>query len=347
MRLPLISIDLKKIEDNTRLVAASCQRCGLGLVGVVKGCFGDPLVAKAMEAGGAKILADSQVMSLMRLTEAGFSNPFMLKQPTRDETKGAVKFSSCCFISDGAILPALAKAARQEKKECGVAIMVETGGLREGVLAAGAAELAKKIIGFQGLRLAGLATNLCQPAEGARDGGQEGPGFEPSKAGLNTLVETAKEIEDKLDLKLDFISGGSSSLWGLIEAGGAMAGINQVRIGEAILLGQETARFKPIEGAHLDAFAIFSEVLEVSDKRRGGTWVKQAVLSLGKQHIGAGMLKPQFIGRILQMGADHLVVDISEMDKLSAGDILKFIPGYYALSAACASPLVSKEYPKN
>lgn len=345
METPLLSIDLKKVEENARLIAGRCQRAGLGLVGVVKGCFGNPLVAKAMETGGAITLADSQVITLKRLADAGFLGLTMLKQPTRGEAEAVVKYSARSFISDKIILPYLNEAAKAANREYEVAIMVETGGLGEGVSTDGVNDLAVEVLQFRSLRLTGLVTNLCPLAEGAREGGDQAKGVELSEDGLKILVEKAREIEDKFHLKLDFISGGNSSLWTLIEQERVPSGINQVRMGEAILLGQETLDFKPIAGARLDAFTISAEVLEVYEKRRQGVLFKQAILSLGKQHIGGGILKPQFNGEILHTRADHLVIDVSRMDEPTRpGDVLKFIPGYYALSAAFASPLVSKDY---
>lgn len=65
-------------------------------------------------------------------------------------------------------------------------------------------------------------------------------GVVPSSDNMQQLVDCASEIERTFNLKLPYISGGSSSSLPLMAAGKMPSRINHVRIGEVILLGRET-----------------------------------------------------------------------------------------------------------
>ena len=133
--------------------------------------------------------------------------------------------------------------------------------------------------------------------------------------------------------------------------------INQVRIGEAILLGKETLFQEPVSGTFQDAFVLESEVMEVREKplfawekghveKESSRVRKQAVVALGRQDIGSGRLFPCMPGiSVLGVTSDHLVVKVDKgVHQLRAGDVLSFVPEYQALAAAMISPFVNKEY---
>ena len=88
---------------------------------------------------------------------------------------------------------------------------------------------------MKGVRLAGLGTNLtCFGA------------IMPTEENLTQLVAHAYKIERVTGASLDWISGGNSSSLPLLLDHGLPAGINNLRIGEAILQGGlETFRETP------------------------------------------------------------------------------------------------------
>jgi len=69
-----IEVDCERLRRNTEAVARLCARQGIELAGVTKACCGDPAVARAMLAGGAKLLAESRLPHVRRL------RPFPLLQ---------------------------------------------------------------------------------------------------------------------------------------------------------------------------------------------------------------------------------------------------------------------------
>src|SRR5690606_32040853 len=81
-------------------------------------------------------------------------------------------------------------------------------------------------------------------------------GVIPSEENLGRLVNLAKKIEEDYRLKLEIISGGNSSTLHMLIDGKKLEGINQLRLGESIVLGRETAFGNRIENTHDDAFQL-------------------------------------------------------------------------------------------
>lgn len=67
-------------------------------------------------------------------------------------------------------------------------------------------------------------------------------GVIPDENNLGRLVEIGKFIEEKYNINLEITSGGgnSSSLYLIIEDN-MVKGINNIRLGESLILGRETA----------------------------------------------------------------------------------------------------------
>lgn len=335
---PLLTIDLSKIEYNAKMLAELCGAKGIEIIGVTKGCLGSERVAKAMLSGGVGGIGDSRLASLLRLAKARIAPLMMLRQPMATEVEEVVKVVDISLISDLNAAVWLSRAAFSLKKEHSIILMIETGDLREGILPRHLPALIERILTLPYLRLLGIGTNVAC-LEGA-----------PSTNNLELLLELSERIEEQFGVEIATISGGNSSALKLLKLGGIPRGVNQFRIGEGILLGQDTIDYEPVEGLHQDAFILSAEVIEVgrkgkdlagSDSRR-----KQAVLALGRQDVADGLLKPLTKGvEILKRSSDHLVVDLSHCkEAVKVGDILRFVPGYFALLAAMTSPFVKKDY---
>ena len=86
-----LTIDLKKITDNTRKTLAICRQLDLEVVGVTKGVFGMPQVARAMLAGGIEILGDARLDNIARMREYGILAPMvLLRSPVPSEVSQCI-----------------------------------------------------------------------------------------------------------------------------------------------------------------------------------------------------------------------------------------------------------------
>ncbi|MBS3909451.1 MAG: alanine racemase [Actinobacteria bacterium] len=340
MSLPRIVIDLTKIEHNTRVLMSTLGGFGIELAGVVKAVLGSPEVARAMLNGGATIIGDSRLANLRRLASVG-APLMMLRQPMRDEVEEVVSITDVSLVSELRAIEWVARAARAQGKRYKVIIMVETGDLREGVLPAELERFVGEAQRHDSIEIAGIGTNVACLR-----------GAPPTSAMLDRLVKGAEALRAGRHLALPVISGGNSSAWKLLEAGLVPSQVNQVRLGEAILLGQETVDYDPIPGLFQDAVTLEAEFIEVRDKPieihlgRMGNNVPSCILALGSQDICRGRLRALDAGiRVSRRSSDHLVVDISASDRTyETGDTAKFIPSYEALLAAMTSPFVEKSF---
>lgn len=352
MTTPRVTVDLDKIEHNTRIIVGLCQAQNIEVCGVTKATCGHPQVAKAMLRGGVSAIADSRLENIRRMQAGGVAAPFMLLRiPSLSIVEEVVEAVSVSLNSEPGVLAALSEAARQRGKIHDVILMLDLGDLREGIWPDELAALVKSVLELPGIRIRGLGTNLACFG-----------GVVPSEANMRLLVDLAAEAEQDFALQLQWLSAINSSGLEMIAAGGMPAPINHARIGEAILLGRETTQRKPWPGTCQDAFVIHAEVLEVKRKpsRPLGTRTEdafggltqfedrgeelRALLNLGREDVDVAGIVPCEPGVVI-VGAssDYLVADVSAADgPIRVGDELAFIPNYSALLAVMTSEYVAK-----
>lgn len=349
---PKLVIDLKKIEENTRLIANRCFAEDIEPVAVTKVTCGDPQVARAMLAGGVRILAESRVENARRLREAGIDAPLLLlRLPMISQAERVVEFFQTSLNSELATIRALNAAAAKAGLIHKIILMVDLGDLREGILPQNLQETVAEIVPLKNIRLLGLGTNLTCYG-----------GVIPTVENLSQLLTYNRQAETIYSRPLPVISGGNSSSLPLL-LGGRLPAVTQLRLGESIVLGRETVAREPIAGAHLDCFTIEAEIIELLEKPSvpigiigqdafGGTPIFEdrgnhlrAILALGRQDVVADGLETPAGVDILGASSDHLLLDVTNCPRpLAVGDSLSFVPGYGALLAAMTSPYVSKEY---
>lgn len=343
---PLLTIDLSKIMHNAKVLSDCCAAQGIEVIGVTKCCQGALPVARAMLDGGVHGIGDSRLSSLSSLAKAGIGPLTMLRQPMQGEIGKVVECVDVSLISELAAALLLSREAASRKKAHSVILMVEAGDSREGILPLELPEIVGKIRALPYIRLEGIGTNVACL--------QKAP---PSTKNLELLLELSEEIRSEFSVEVPVISGGNSSALRLLETGQIPHGINQLRVGEGILLGQDTVTYEPVGGLYQDAFQLSAEVIEVREKPATGLAArmetgsatstrKQAVLALGRQDIADGDLEPMIAGmETLKTSSDHLVVALDNCpQKIRTGEVLTFIPSYFALLAAVTSPFVNKDF---
>jgi predicted amino acid racemase len=234
--------------------------------------------------------------------------------------------------------------------------MIDLGDLREGIIYKNKDELheiIEEILKLKSIKLYGIGVNLtCYGA------------VIPKNDNLSILIQIAEQIEKDFSIKLEMISGGNSSSLHLIEKGELPNKINNLRIGEAFLLGRETSYGHKLDGFNDDAFALEAEIIELQEKPsfpigeigvdafgrkpsyedKGKT--KRAILAVGQQDIDVeNILCVDSKAQILGASSDHLIIDVTNSDVTYAvGDIVQFKLKYGSLLRAFTSPYVKKKY---
>jgi predicted amino acid racemase len=349
---PYLSIDLNKIEHNTRSIVVLCKKSGIEVTGVTKVVCGHPQIAKAMLRGGVSSLADSRLENIQRLKGAGIHSSFMLLRiPPLSAVDRVVELTDVSLNSELAVLEEISNAAQRRNKMHDVIIMVDLGDLREGILPDELIPFVRTTLKLPGINIKGLGTNLACLS-----------GVEPSKENMQQLVELASTVEDTFNLKLDQLSAVNSSGLTLIASGQMPRQINHARIGEAILLGRETLHRHPWPDTYQDVFILHGEVLEQKHKpsapagRRGEDAFgeqprfedkglrNRVLVNLGREDIdihGATPLDPQL--KIIGASSGYLVIDATDSkQQYKVGDDISFAVNYSALLAAMTSEYVKK-----
>lgn len=349
-----LEINLKKIEENSRRILELCSKMDIQVLGVTKGFTAKPRIVEAMIKGGIENLADSRLENIKMLRDRGFNqNMTLLRIPRLSGVDMVVEYTECSVNSEYSVIKGLSDAALQRGKRHDVVLMVDVGDLREGVLPEDALEMAKNILMLKGVRLCGVGTNM----------GCFG-GVLPTMRNLNLLMEVARDIEKRLGIELDVISGGGTSSLQLVENGQMPKGINQLRIGEGLLLGTDTTHGRTIDWLHQDAFLARTEVIELKvkpSKPIGETGRdafgkipniedkglrKRAIVALGKQDVNAdGLIPVNPNMHVLGGSSDHMIIDVTDVDgDIKVGDQLTFKLNYQGLLFLCNSRYVKKVY---
>jgi predicted amino acid racemase len=329
-----------------------CKKRSISIVGVSKVfCARKPIV-QAMINGGVNIIGDSRIENLKRLEEINCKK-MLLRIPMESHAEEVVKYSDISLNSELETIKMLSKEANRLNKIHNIILMVDVGDLREGVLVSDVINMVREIITFPNIVLWGIGTNLTCYG-----------GVIPDSTNLGKLVELKKNILEILGLEIPIISGGnSSSLYAVIDES-IPSGVNQLRIGEGIVLGRETAFGKQIPNCFNDTFILKGEIIEVKEKPsvpigkigmdafgqiprfEDKGIIKRAIIALGRQDITTEGLEPIDKNiNVLGASSDHLIIDITKCNSTyKVGDIIDFYIDYGCLLRSMTSPYVKKYY---
>jgi predicted amino acid racemase len=353
MPAPSVIIDLDVIAANTELVTDRLGPQGISTFGVTKAACGSPLVARAMLRGGVIGLGDSRLDNVQRMRHSGISAPIMmLRIPSITEAPDVVRLCDVSLNSEAAALDALAQAAEQQGVIHDVILMLEMGDRREGVSPEELIPLAQTAIAEPSLRLAGIGANFMCAS-----------GVLPTIEKLERLVRLAEEVEQRFGVGLDYVSGGNSANLALMEAEGVKMPerINNLRIGAAILLGENSITSGTLAGFDDGAFTLEAELVEIKTKHSlpdgetgpdafGNRLVfrDRGARLRGIVNLGRVDIKPEGLEardsniEIVMASSDHLIVDITEARKFAVGDTIGFDMNYGALVQAMLSPYIEQ-----
>ena len=352
---PRLVIDLNKVKNNLNKITEMVKGAGCSIMIVTKGYSGDEEVYKILENSDIDYIADSRIQNLKKY-EGTKKERVLLRLPMNSEAEEVVKYADISLNSELTTIRNLNRAAAKENKIHKILLMIDLGDLREGIFFKNEDEIfstVEEILKLKNIQLFGLGVNLtCYGA------------VIPQNDNLSILVDIGKKIEKKYNIKLHMISGGNSSSLHLINKKELPEGINNLRIGEAFLLGGETAYGEMLEGFYDDAFTLEAEIIELKEKQSvpiGETGVdafgnkpvyedrgiiKRAIIAVGRQDVDPDNLHP-IDSKIDILGAssDHLILDVTKSDKdYKVGDIVNFKLSYSSLLRATTSSYVEREY---
>ena len=357
-KYPVLEVNLKKLYNNTKIVTRLCEDYGIKVAGIIKGFGGIEEGAEEMAKGGCYQIGSSRIEQLKALKDRGFEIPLLLVRiPMMCEIEDVVRYSDISLVSEKETLNLLNKEAKNQNKTYGVVLMYDLGDLREGVfLKEELIQLAQYVEYEMGnLYLEGIGSNLSCYGSVA-----------PATENLKQLADAAIEIEEKLDRKLNIVSGGGTTTLPLMVRGGVPKKINHLRIGEGINNTQDLPLYwdTNIEGLDPDVFILKAQIVELNEKPThpiGQLMVnafgdlphyedrgirKRAIVALGNQDLGdsARLIPRNKDIVVLGASSDHTILDVHDCKKeFKIGDIIEFNILYQAMLMTTLSDYVHKK----
>ena len=319
-------------------------------MGVSKATLGNPLIAKAMIQGGVKFIADSRIENIQRMKNAGISTQFVLLRTALSQAEFVIRNVDISLNTEFETVKELSYYAYLHNRIHQIILMVELGDLREGILPCDISQFIKKTLDLPNIEIIGIGCNLACYG-----------GVKPDTQNMRELSKLADAIEKEFQINLRIISGGNSANYEWYESAQKVGRVNNLRLGESILLGYETVNRKAIPGLYTSAFKLIAEVIESKEKPslpfgeicqnafgdvptfldRGIR--RRVIVALGRQDVLVSSLKPSSNIQILGSSSDHVVLDSNNYD-LKVGSEVKFNLDYGGLLSAMTSPFISKEF---
>ena len=337
---PQLEFDLALLRSNADAVISRCRGMGIRVCGVIKGVDGMPEAARVLRAAGAAELGTSRLEQVAKCRAAGVPGPWLLiRIPGLTELPDVVALCETSLQSEWPTLLALEEECLRQNKTHRVIVMTDLGDLREGFWdkkeLVDVCERVERDLPH--VQLAGIGVNLtCYGST------------KPTPEKMNELVGLARQVEQRIGRKLEIVSGGATSSFTLVHWGTMPAGVNHLRIGEAILLGKDLQvdwGIRDMDYLRMDALTLRAEVVEVKDKPtypigefaidafgrkpvyedRGIR--RRAILALGRADVGElESLIPREPGlTVIGGSSDHCIVDVEDCPRrLQVGGIVEF-----------------------
>lgn len=353
---PKLVIDLNKIDHNLNTITNIVNGAGCSIMIVTKVVCADEEIVKIIDKNEkVEYYADSRVENLASYSKSK-KQKVLLRLPMISDVDRVVKYADISLNSELETIKHLNIAAKNQEKIHKIVLMIDVGDLREGIYYKNEKQIfdtVEQILKLSNIELYGIGVNLtCYGA------------VIPQNDNLSILVDYANKIESIFDIKLQIVSGGNSSSLHLIEKQDLPKGINNLRIGEAFFLANETAYCQKVKNMYDDALILQAEIIELKEKPSlptgetgvdafGGKPVyedrgiiKRAILGIGKQDIDMESIYPidEKID-ILGGSSDHMILDVTKSDiEYKVGDIVSFKLGYSGTLRAFTSKYVTREY---
>lgn len=336
--MAFIKLYRKKLEENYNFLNTIFESRNIDWGVVTKLLCGNKIYLKEIMALGVNEMHDSRISNLKKIKALDPTiQTVYIKPPAKRSIESIVRYADVSFNTEIDTINMLSQEAQKQNKNHKIIIMIEMGDLREGVMGEELVEFYGSILTLPNIEIRGIGTNLnCLS------------GIMPTQDKLIQLSLYKQLIEAKFNIKIPWVSGGTSVAIPLILKNARPMAVNHFRVGEALFFGKDLFTGDTIKGMHNDVFKLFSEIIEITEKPDtptgelgesgvGNTYVMDSNADLGVTSLRAildiGLLdmQPQYIQAedpditIVDASSDMLVIDISSSKKkYKIGDLVSF-----------------------
>lgn len=305
---------------------------------------------------GTREIHDSRIINLKLIKKL---NPEIqtvyIKPPAKRSIANVVKYADVSFNSELDTIHMLSEEARRQKKTHKVVIMVEMGDLREGVMGDELLDFYGEVFRMPNISVSGIGTNLnCLH------------GVMPSQDKLIQLSLYKQLIEAKFNIKIPWVSGGTSVTVPLLLKKMRPMAVNHFRVGEVLYFGNNLFTNKSVPGMKTDVFKLYAEIIELTEKPMvptgdlgpnvsGDTFTIEednygkthyrAIVDIGLLDVQTEYLIPEDKKvTIAEASSDMLVLDLGNSRKnYKVGDLVSFRLKYMGALRLMNSAYIEKQ----
>lgn len=305
---------------------------------VTKLLCGNTIYIKEVINLGVTEMHDSRISNLKKIKKLGSNiKTVYIKPPSKRNISKIVEYADLSFNTEIYTIQMLSEESKRQNKTHGIIIMIEMGDLREGVLGEELLNFYEQVFSLPNIEIRGIGTNLnCLS------------GVMPTQDKLIQLSLYKQLIEAKFNVKIPWVSGGTSVAIPLMLKNARPMAVNHFRIGEALFFAKDLFTGETIEGMYNDVFKLYAEIIEITEKPdnpvgelgenvAGNTYEITEETDLSATSLRAildiGLLdmQPQYLETdnpnitIVDASSDMMVIDISNSEKnYNVGDLISF-----------------------
>lgn len=339
--LPCVEIKLSGIAHNLNILKTACNSRGISLSLVTKVLGGNlSLVQQIIKQGQIDRICDSRIENLKTFGDISVEK-WLIRSPMISQADDVVQFAHVSLNSELAVVQALNNAALRHNVIHKVILMYEGGDLREGCYYDELSGLIAQCDQLSNIEVLGIGINLSCLNDTV-----------PNEQNMADFVSAVTQLESQFGRTFSVVSGGASSSVQMLLDNQLPAKINNLRMGEAVFLGNIPVYDRPFPGAREDNFILKAEIIELKKKPSSPSLLAnsdaeltdRAIVALGKQDIYLpGLFCTDNRMKVVGGSSDHVILDVTQCgDNYKVGSTVEFKMNYNCLLNAMTSNYIEK-----
>ena len=350
-----ITLETKKLANNFNHLNEFFKSHNIDWSIVTKILCGNKKYLTELLNLGIKQYSDSRISNLKMIkTLDQNAQTIYIKPPAKGVIEDVITYADISMNTDFHTIEMLSEEAVKQNKIHKIIIMIDLGELREGVMREDFIAFYAKVFEMKNIEVVGLGTNLSCLY-----------GILPNNDKLLQLCLYKQLIELKFNVKIPFISGGSSVTIPLINQGLLPKDINHFRVGETLFMGTDVYNNTQFDTMENDIFKLYAEIIELYEKPvvpsgELGSNLEGEVLEFDEEHIGKNTIRAIIDIGLLDIDMKHLestdknvklagatsdmvVLDLGENHKnFKVGDQMEFTLDYMGIVRIMNSKYIEK-----
>ncbi len=350
--MPSLHIYPKRYAHNLKMMSDLFHSHHVSGMVVTKVFCADEHLIQIVNQSDFEYIADSKIENLKHIET---NKPkVLLRLPEMTQVEETIKFADISLNSELKVIKALNQAAEVNNQIHKIILMFDLGDLREGIYYKFEyMDTVKQILDMKYIELVGIGTNLTCFG-----------GVIPDEVVYEKLKKIKNRIESTFKIELQVISGGNSSSIAMLLENRLPHFVNNLRIGEVLVLGRETAYGHHIDGMYDDVFELHAEIIELKEKPsmpegelgmdafgnkvsfEDQGLMQRAIIGIGRQDVYCENLIANDDMTILGCSSDHLMVEIKK-GNYQVGDQVIFKMNYAGILSLSTSRYIRRVYEDN